>query len=146
MIDTWDTYFERLAYECELSGNHGQAKDVRLFFGGKTTEEKEIGLKALLRKAYRVANPQIGGINNSTIRPVVNHGRWLIDCPYCNSASYARDDKLFFCADCQNGTIGGQYIKTPFPRNRRAIERILEVRPSENQNWTNETIATLENE
>ena len=144
MIDTWDTYFNRLACEMDEGGNHRGAIETRLFFCGTTTEAKERGIKALMLKAHRAA--PIGGISTATIRPVVNHGRWLINCPYCNSASYARDDRLFFCIDCQNSTIGGQYVKTPFPKTKKSIERIMEIRPSDNQNWTNESMAELENE
>ena len=144
MIDTWDTYFNRSAREMEEKGDHRGANEARLFFCGNTTEAKERGIKALMLKAHRQVI--IGGIGTATIRPVVNHGRWLVNCPYCNSASYAREDRLFFCVDCQNATIGGQYVKTPFPKIKKAIERIMEIRPTRNQNWTNESISTLESE
>ena len=52
MIDTWDTYFNRSAYEMEEKGDHRGAIEARLFFCGTTTEAKERGIKALMLKAH----------------------------------------------------------------------------------------------
>jgi hypothetical protein len=68
----------------------------------------------------------------------VNHGRWVVDCPFCPSASFASpSDPRFFCAACRNGFVGGDLVHVDFPDEIDAIEAALLARPNEvNRNWT----------
>lgn len=69
------------------------------------------------------------------VMPRVNHGRWIIDCPLCDSAGDAHNTLNFVCLECGNkGT--GIPMKTIWPNDRGAIERELMRRPNENtRNW-----------
>jgi len=93
--------------------------------------------------------PFPSGINESiTVKAEINHGRWIVKCPWCSGAELAdKDDRRFFCLSCFNKAINGKFIKVEFPNKAIDIETILKVRPAKNQNWTpGETIAQLKNE
>lgn len=64
----------------------------------------------------------------------VNHGRWLADCPLCNSG-IALDAELpaALCFDC--GAVFAR-VMWPTPEDKAAIEAALERRPRRAvQNW-----------
>lgn len=69
----------------------------------------------------------------------VNHGRWMIDCPWgCNSAQYAaRSDRRFFCVECDSGgTAQWAPVEWPDDLEVAAIEAALGLRPDETlRNW-----------
>ena len=67
----------------------------------------------------------------------VEHGRWLVDCPFCNSANLADDDEpRFFCLDCRNEDAGGLWLPVQWPRERKEIEdALLERKHTVNRNW-----------
>jgi hypothetical protein len=76
----------------------------------------------------------------------VNHGRWLVSCPWCPSAQNAsRQDHRFFCTECANRAAGGQWITVVWPDNAGEIERLLGRRTDRAQrNWTpGETVEGL---
>lgn len=82
------------------------------------------------------------------VRAVVNHGRWLVECPtsWCEAAQLAfRNDQRFFCHNCHNIEADGHWLKVIWPRNAAEIERVLDARSRpENRNWTpGETLAQL---
>lgn len=85
-----------------------------------------------------------------TIYAYVNHGRWMVKCPFCPSAQVAfSSDKRFFCAECANVTNGSKYIAVLWPEDaqRERIEKLLMKRGLENRNWVvGETISQLESE
>jgi len=82
-----------------------------------------------------------------SVVPTINHGRWIVGCPWCNSASYAREDELFFCENCFNAQVGRCHIKAPFPQKRKQIEAKLVARLNpENRNWEHETLKKLTDE
>lgn len=61
---------------------------------------------------------------------MVNGGRWIVPCPFCASAEYAsKQDHRFFCTDCGNIDVGGQWLHVIWPENWQAIEQALFRRP-----------------
>ena len=74
-----------------------------------------------------------------------NQGRWIVDCPDCNSAQFAsHHDPRFMCVECGNVANGRAWRPLKWPRNRPAIEAVLDVRQPVNQNWApGETVADL---
>lgn len=123
-VDTGDTYFEEIA---------------SLSISGHTEAHHRINQRPLIRKM-----PVAGG---KPLEARIEHARWIVDCPNCNSAEFAFEDKLFFCSLCKNSNIGGKVRKVKMPKDRKQIEAILEKRPIKNRHWyPNETIADLEKE
>ena len=83
-------------------------------------------------KSRRLRTPDI--IEDITVEAEVNHGRWIINCPYCSGAEMADpDDKKFYCLSCYNQGKG--YLKVKFPFNKDKIEAELLKRPVENQHY-----------
>lgn len=77
---------------------------------------------------------------------VINHGRWIAECPTCKDAQLAsRTDLRFMCVSCANSAIGGAWRPVRWPVEQAAIEEALTVRPDVSaQNWTpDETAADL---
>lgn len=61
----------------------------------------------------------------------VSHGRWVIACPFtpCRGAAYLVDaDRRFFCVECANEQVGGQFVPVVLPDDRPAIEEALAAR------------------
>ena len=86
----------------------------------------------------------------------INHGRWLVDCPGCNSALVVDLTELvFICVECGNNHNDGKWLRVTIPRNRKAIEDELLKRPwngrnpaeAVNRNWEpGETLTMLKQE
>ena len=86
----------------------------------------------------------------------INHGRWLVDCPGCNSALVIDlGQPVFMCVECGNAANDGKWFAVTVPGNRKAIEAELLKRPmngrnsadAKNRNWEpGETVATLRQE
>jgi len=74
-----------------------------------------------------------------------NGGRWIADCPDCNSAQLASDtDPRFMCVGCGNVANVGAWRPLTWPKDRPAVEQVLDVRQPVNQNWVpGETVADL---
>lgn len=81
----------------------------------------------------------------AAVKAYVNHGRWLVGCPRCNSAQYATlSDPRFWCALCGYG-----WAAVTFPEELQLIEATLMARPSPlNRNFDPEfeTARTLHGE
>src|SRR5690242_1060929 len=76
----------------------------------------------------------------------VNHGRWIVNCPFCAGAELADpDDRRFFCLSCYNASVDGKWLTVSWPAERKEIEAELLERPkAENVNWSpGETVASL---
>ena len=70
------------------------------------------------------------------LKAEVNHGRWIVRCPYCAGAELAdHADPRFFCLSCYNVGSGGKWLPVQFPGDGRAIEGELLKRPEANRNW-----------
>lgn len=100
---------------------------------------KRLGLKPITRIK----------INDSMmLKARINHGRWIVDCPYCEGAEAAwKEEKLFLCMSCwNNGT--NEFIPVEFPDEIEDIESELSKRVKvENQNWVQgETMIKLKAE
>jgi len=77
-----------------------------------------------------------------------NHGRWIVDCPFCPSAQVASfEDHRFFCTDCGNKAVGGKWLEIEWPSDAQQIDDVLAARLPENANWrAHESIAALQAE
>lgn len=85
--------------------------------------------------------------NLEPVHAFVNHGNWLVRCPYCNGAEYAFEEGWFFCCSCKNSYIGHKYQRLVFPEERAEIEALLAYRPLLNRNWNpGETLEDLQRE
>jgi hypothetical protein len=81
------------------------------------------------------------------LKPRVNQGRWIIDCPDCPSAEFMDETDVFMCQSCWNVSNERKYRAVKQPSNRASIEHELLKRPDPiNRNWTNETITKLRSE
>lgn len=73
------------------------------------------------------------------LRPRVNAGRWLFDCPICRASGNHAASLVTpglptgVCLTC------GAEFRMAFPPERGEIERILMLRPKPNRNWDGET-------
>ena len=77
----------------------------------------------------------------------IEYSRYVVDCPNCNSAEFAFEDKLFFCSQCHNSDIEGKARKVKMPKDRKKIEEILLKRSIKNRHWfPSETVEDLEKE
>jgi len=92
---------------------------------------------------------------SGTVAARINHGRWLVDCPGCNSALVVDlSQPVFMCVECGNATNDGKWFQVTLPRNRRALEAELLQRPfgrnpadAPTRNWEpGETVADLRRE
>lgn len=77
---------------------------------------------------------------------LMNHGRWIVKCPWCNGAELAAPD--FYCHSCKNAGNLGKPMPVVWPSSRLLIEAILLKRPDViNRNWLpGETIEMLRDE
>lgn len=81
----------------------------------------------------------------------LNHGRWCVPCPSCNSSfhgdgrnefSLQWGQPSFVCSECHAGPF-----EIVWPASREAIEDAVRGRPVPNQNWIHgETIGRLEDD
>lgn len=105
----------------------------------------------------------------------LNHGRWIADCPNCNSADFAVPGEDFACLVEALGRAREEFravgrdtfsntreellaraveirallphYPVEFPKNKAAIDAAVAGRPVENQNWEpGETLAFLARE
>ena len=120
IIDTGDTYFDEISKET-ISGRRSAVKFIDR---GRVLKLDVLDAKPLDARA--------------------EHARWIVDCPNCNSAEFAFEDKLFFCSLCKNSDIDGRARKVKMPGQRKEIEDILGKRPIKNRHWyPNETLEDL---
>lgn len=76
---------------------------------------------------------------------LVNDGRWLVQCR-CGSAQLVDpNEPRFFCVECLNDHVGGQWVAVRFPGDTGAIEEALEQREHRGaMNWRpGETVEDL---
>ena len=99
----------------------------------------------------KLALPERGDVATEPILVArVNHGRWIVDCPWCRSAQDVDpDDLVFFCLDCGSEAVDGKWCKVEIPASsrREKLETILAARPdARNRNWEGESVAELARE
>ena len=105
---------------------------------------KALAARSAIRRGIHL-EPAIAGAK--PMRPRVNHGAWIMGCPNpdCGGAEYVWEDGLFMCWSCFNAHVHHRYLHTSFPRGRRTIEAILDLRPEPNRNWeAPESLADLQ--
>lgn len=79
------------------------------------------------------------GRNTTAVHAYINHGRWVADCP-CNGAELVTPGVDMVCGSCGMTST----ITFPSQKTRGDLDRLLEVRPVQNQNWTpDEDLAAL---
>lgn len=95
----------------------------------------EMGKKLIIPQGYDE--------KSEPLKAYVNQGRWTVKCE-CNDAEFAWDEGWFMCRSCFNGNHKHKYRKAVFPKDRKQIEKLLEIRPLQNRNWRDgETLAQL---
>ena len=90
--------------------------------------------------------PRGDEVVGAPVAVIVNHGRWLVECPGldCSDAQHAsRDDHRFFCVSCYNAFVDTRWIPVTWPDDPDAIDRALSVRPLPYRNWNGEPIDAL---
>lgn len=75
------------------------------------------------------------------IAAYLNHGRWVVACPFCTGAELARVE--FFCRNCNMKKNRRAAMRVIYPANLELIEKIVNARKAQNRNWTYETIDQL---
>lgn len=97
--------------------------------------------------------PKLGQLDTTvTAFAYVNHGRWIVDCPFCTSAQIAaKTDHRFLCAGdggCGNAQVGGAFVNVTWPKDTDKIEAVLCLRADPNtRNWLpGETVKDLRRE
>ena len=69
--------------------------------------------------------------SKKTLKARVDDGRWLVDCPNCNSALVISGQfDIFICAECGSPENNGLWYFTEYPKDREEIERLLLLRPA----------------
>ena len=102
--------------------------------------------RSAIRRGVRLEPMRRGA---KVLTPRVNHGAWIVDCPNpdCGGAEYRWEGGDFMFWSCFNAQVGHSYLRTRFPKERRTIEAILDLRPEPNRNWMPpETVADLQAE
>lgn len=105
------------------------------------------GAEHLLHDPDKYRGPIPSAVHDTiTVSPIVNHGRWLVPCPWCFSAGMAsRHDHRFYCVECRNVGAGGKWVRVVWPESKDEIEALLTMRPDpRTRNWKDpETVAEL---
>ena len=79
---------------------------------------------------------------SETVMAYANAGRWVVDCPRCNSGMAALVEWPAYCFDC-----GSIFAAIVFPKGWEKIEAKLLRRPERSQNWRpGESVEQLEAE
>lgn len=105
----------------------------------------EIPARLRARKEQVPFHAPEGQAANPKAVAFVNHGRWLVECPFCPSYQYASLDGLFYCAICLNKAAGHRTVPLKLPVNAGEITNKLMDRPlPEHRNWLpGETVKDL---
>lgn len=93
----------------------------------------------------RISNRSVQRINQE-IRPRVNHGAWLFECPTCNSRGTRAASRATPGIDTVVCLICGSEYPASYPADLDEITRLLMFRPKDNRNWDGETVAELRRE
>lgn len=91
----------------------------------------------LLRHMLRHGVQQQGVSSDPPLPAFVGAGKWKVLCsnPTCRGAELVWEEGLMLCASCLNDHVAHQFLRTVFPKERVAIEQLLELRPLSNRNW-----------
>lgn len=99
---------------------------------GATPAERVVHAYARLKLPTKV-DPHM------TVPAIVNHGRWIVECPFCTGAQFAsRTDPRFLCITCRNALVAGAWVRVvwPSPEDQERIEQLLGARAdARHMNW-----------
>lgn len=86
-------------------------------------------------------------MSEQTVDAEINHGKWIVKCPFCAGAEMAdMNDPRFFCLSCYNQE-SSDWLQVTFPKDRQKIEVELLKREQKNQHWLpGETLTKLRKE
>lgn len=104
---------------------------------------------AAVLRGRRQNKPMPKELAEVTVQAEINHGRWIVKCPFCAGAEMAEpNDKRFYCLSCFNEQVGGKWLLVEFPKNPGKIEiELLKRSKKQNRNWTSgETAKNLQDE
>lgn len=111
----------------------------------------EMGHEAFVRmtlKKQKRLDDMPSAVANVVVECRVDHGQWIVDCPFCPGAELLDPQDLrFFCLSCRNGQVGGLWlmVAAPSDEDRAAIEAELVQRPERFRHWNKTlTIADLQ--
>ena len=93
-------------------------------------------MKAFLEQYSHKPLPPFSEVQGQIV-PVVNHGRWIAECPNrCGGAVVASEaEPYFICPYCGSPENGGRWYRVAFPPDKAQIENALRERKVQNQNW-----------
>ena len=83
----------------------------------------ELGARSGLTMAAGVA------LGHPPLAAYANHGRWVVDCPWCRNGILAHPDRTVWCCVCGFAAVGGQQLPVVWPADREAIDEVLDCRP-----------------
>jgi hypothetical protein len=77
-------------------------------------------------------NPTDAGATQGTVQAVINHGRWVTECPlgHNDAVIVSRSAPYYICTSGGAGENGGKWYVVTFPPDRAAIEAELLKRVS----------------
>ena len=110
---------------------------------GRVRDGEHLIRSMAAKRMYKLDDEPAG-----TVEALVNHGRWLAECPLCGGAELVSSAwPFFFCMSCGMEDNGSHVMRVEFPKSRRQIEALLAVRPTDNRHWSpGETKRDLANE
>ena len=102
------------------------------------------------RKAMSNPLPPFSDAKNKVFA-VINHSRWIVDCPVVGCASaniVSKDAPFWICVECGSPENDETWYNVEFPTDALAIEVVLLHRPFEvNRNWVvTETLSDVRQE
>ena len=101
----------------------------------QTFQERLVGklIPAMAKFGVKLTGADEGVIYQAFVR----QGFWVVLCQgqSCNGAEMVWEEETVLCCSCWNNDHYHKIVKSVFPKNRAAIEKILEYRPLINRNW-----------
>lgn len=111
----------------------------REYFGGSLAEYASTGVLGRIARRANVSLPPLSEV--STAAPLtawLQEDRWVAVCPDCgrNAQLVWEETPLYLCCACWNAAVGGTWRRVVWPKERKAIERIVGMRHlAANRNW-----------
>ena len=120
----------------EMQYQIGELKSYRLYY------EKMIAPR--MAKWTGRITPVDDVTESPILSAIVNHGRWMVKCPFCAGAEVLYLERLqFMCLSCFNAEAQYKFLRVKLPKAWRRIEEILMRRPIQNRNYEGETLKQL---
>lgn len=111
----------------ELSAVHPQTGRA---FGNLLSYTHWEGFAKIYERRGLVAPQDLKSV--SSTEPLVAHisnDQWVVDCPDCGGADVVFErDPLFWCHDCGNARVGGDWRRVVLPGRADEIQEVLSKR------------------